>query len=164
VRVGDTPGVKLFAFGPDQDPATYTDGDSWYFELWSGATPDFDQAVTIAPGASHTWTERWYPVANLGAIHYANDAAALRLDVGEPGILSVGVAAPVVRRAGTVVVLVEGAEIYRRALELSLMPGDSFSTRVRVPESVPAAGLVTLRFLDDAGQVIAQVERWMAVR
>ncbi|MBU0490925.1 MAG: DUF5107 domain-containing protein, partial [Chloroflexi bacterium] len=163
VRVGEVPGVKLFAFGPNQDPATYTDGDSWYFELWSGAAPDFDQVVTIAPGASHTWTEWWYPVIQLGVLQTANASAALHLDMGrEPGTLAVGVAAPVARRAGTVVVLMEGAEIYRQ--ECSVSPDQPFYAQVAVPSGVPAAGLVTLRFLDDAGQVIAQTERWMAVR
>jgi len=162
VRVGDMPGVKLFAFGPDQDPATYTDGDSWYFELWSGAAPDFDQALTIAPGAMHTWTERWYPVAGIGGLDGATDRAALRLEAGsQPGTLLVGVAAPA-RQPGTVVVLVEGAEVFRQTA--SVTPDRPFFAPVAVPASVPAAGLVTLRFLDDKGPVIAQAERWMAVR
>lgn len=157
-----TPGVKLFAFGPNQDPAAYTDGDSWYCELWSGATPDFDQAVTIAPGETHTWTERWFPVGDVGGLHQATEQAALRLDHGvQSGTLLVGVATPA-RLPGTVVVLVEGSEIYRE--ECSVSPDRPFHAQVVVPDSVPAAGLVTLRFLDDQGQVVAQAERWMTVR
>ncbi len=162
VRAGDMPGVKLFAFGPDQDPAAYTDGDSWYFELWSGAAPDFDQAVPIAPGATHSWTERWYPVRGIGGLDYANERAALRLGNGaSPGTLLAGVAAPA-RSDGAVVVLVEGAEIFRQAV--SVAPDRPFFAQVAVPGNVLAAGLVALRFLDSKGQAIAQTERWLAVR
>jgi hypothetical protein len=71
-------GTKIF--GPATlSPSLWTDDNSNYIELWSGATGSFWSYTTIEPGASFSWTEHWYPVHGLGGFNYANRAAVLRL-------------------------------------------------------------------------------------
>jgi len=71
-------GVKIFCLG-DLSPAIWTDDSSRYFELWGGLTPTFWVYSTLQPGASATWTERWYPVSGIGGYDWANEQAAVRL-------------------------------------------------------------------------------------
>jgi len=75
-------GTKIFAagYGPDAlKPALWTDGASSYVELHGGPAPTFDDQITLDPGQTLSWTEYWYPVANIGGFVYANREAALNL-------------------------------------------------------------------------------------
>lgn len=60
-------GIKLFAFGPAPDTALYTDDGSSYFELWGGLTPTFWEAMSLQPGQTVGWHERWVPVRDQAA-------------------------------------------------------------------------------------------------
>jgi hypothetical protein len=75
-------GTKIFGPGPI-DPGVWTDDGSGYVELWGGLPSNFAEDATIAPRESVSWQERWYSVNGLGGLSYANDDAALWLDVGD---------------------------------------------------------------------------------
>lgn len=88
VRVFDEtqmPGNKFF--GPaNLEPNLYTIDDSVYVEMWSsGVTPDFWTTVTLGAGQTKSWTERWYPVSQLGTFDIANESGALRVDETSTG-------------------------------------------------------------------------------
>lgn len=71
-------GIKLFCLG-DLPSDLWTDDGSRYFELWAGLTPTFWDYWTLEPGASVTWTERWYPVSGIEGYNWANEEVAVRL-------------------------------------------------------------------------------------
>ncbi len=78
----DQPGSgKLFAFGRNFYDRSYTDNNSQYFEIWGGANAGFwsEDDISVAAGASLTWQEQWWPVAQLGGLTWVTEAAALHL-------------------------------------------------------------------------------------
>lgn len=75
-------GTKFF--GPATlSPSLWTDDNSNYVEMWSGATGSFWHYATLEPGQTVTWTEHWYPLHGTGGFNYANRAAALRLTTSD---------------------------------------------------------------------------------
>ena len=76
-------GAKFFAFGWHKaiDPSNYTDDGSAYVEIHGGAGATFADADRrrLEAGQSLSWTERWYPVAGLGDLTWANADIALHL-------------------------------------------------------------------------------------
>ncbi len=76
-------GAKFFAFGWDKaiDPSYYTDDGSAYVEIHGGAGSTFhpDDKRRLEAGQTLTWVERWYPVAGLGDLTWANGEIALHL-------------------------------------------------------------------------------------
>jgi hypothetical protein len=81
IRPGQVPGTKLFAFGSTFPDKSYTDDGSQYFELWGGANRGFwpEDDVTVPPGGVVEWRERWWPLAGLGGLTWANEHAAIHL-------------------------------------------------------------------------------------
>jgi|GEM_PF-1094539 len=76
-------GAKFFAFGSGTkaiSPDLYTDGNSSYVEMHGGVAPTFADTRRLEAHASLSWQERWYPVAGLGSLTWANDRLALRLE------------------------------------------------------------------------------------
>ncbi|MBI1293879.1 DUF5107 domain-containing protein [bacterium] len=73
------PGLKTF-YSSQLDPTLWTDGNQdRFFELWGGASQDFDTPITLQPQQSLRWTEQWYTVPGLGNFVGANAHAALAL-------------------------------------------------------------------------------------
>ncbi|MCK6626111.1 MAG: DUF5107 domain-containing protein [Anaerolineae bacterium] len=81
IRPGEVPGNKLFAFSTTFPDKSYTDDGSQYFELWGGANRGFwpKDDVTVPPGGPIEWRERWWPLAGLGGLTWANEHAAIHL-------------------------------------------------------------------------------------
>lgn len=76
-------GAKFFAFGSGSkaiSPDLYTDDTSSYVEMHGGVAPTFADTRRLDAHASLSWQERWYPVAGLGSLTWANDRLALRLE------------------------------------------------------------------------------------
>ena len=100
MRTYDRPaqGAKFFAFGNGPNaisPNLYTDDDFSYVEIHGGAAPTFADTRRLEAGASLNWVERWYPVAGLGSLTWANDRLALHLtDFGETTQLHLAVTRP----------------------------------------------------------------------
>lgn len=74
-------GAKFFAFGWHNaiDPNLYTNDGSAYVEIHGGAGATFhsDDQRRLEAGQTLTWAERWYPVAGLGDLTWANAEIAL---------------------------------------------------------------------------------------
>jgi hypothetical protein len=89
IKPGEVPGTKLFAFGADFPDKSYTDDDSQYFEIWGGANHGFwpEDDVTVAPGETIEWRERWWPLAGLGGLTWATENAAIYLGEAEVSLL-----------------------------------------------------------------------------
>ncbi|MCL4303756.1 MAG: DUF5107 domain-containing protein [Anaerolineae bacterium] len=89
IQPGQVPGNKLFAFGSAFPDKSYTDDGSQYFELWGGANRGFwpEDDVTVPPGGVVEWRERWWPLAGLGGLTWANEHAALALGQSEVALL-----------------------------------------------------------------------------
>jgi hypothetical protein len=68
----EMPGLKMFGWGPDLNPAVYTDDDSSYAELWGGVTPTFWDYALFPPNGALGWTEKWQPVARTGGVSIAS--------------------------------------------------------------------------------------------
>src|SRR6185436_1835754 len=82
INPGQVPGNKLFAFSQGFPDKSYTDDGSQYFELWGGANTGFwpENDVMVPPGGTLEWRERWWPLAGLGGLTWANEHAAIYLD------------------------------------------------------------------------------------
>jgi len=156
------PGVKLFAFGPEfSDRTQYTDDNSQYFELWGGPQRTFwpEDDATLPAGGALEWTERWMPVGAIGGLSYANARAALYL-AAPGGSIVMGVTTTRAESA-TIVLLLDGREVFRRAATIS--PAAPFMASLAVPADAHASGRAVLR-LDQAGGVIAEYEAALTLR
>lgn len=143
-------GVKIFCLG-DLDPALWTDDHSRYFEIWGGLTPTFWAYWTLEPGATVSWTERWYPVSGMGGYNWANEEAAVRLT---PLGATAELAVMTTRLLDAVVVLRRGGvEVQRWSARIG--PGQPFRA---VGEPSAAVGEWGLQVWAD-GSVLAQFGR-----
>jgi hypothetical protein len=142
-------GTKFF--GPaGLAPSLWTDDSSNYVELWSGATDSFWNDATLAPGASVSWIERWYPVQGVGGFNHANASAALRLaDTG--GGADIGVAVSALTRGR--LSLWAGGQM-QESWSISLYPGQAFTPHWTRPPGLE--GALGLELADSNGNVIAQ--------
>jgi len=105
---------KLFAFGSGFTDRSYTDDNSQYFEIWGGANATFGPPddITVAPGGAVSWTERWWPLAGLPGLTWANNRVAVAVtQTGSDYTLAALVSQPTAGRAqvraGSAVVLDE---------------------------------------------------------
>ncbi|MCB9420405.1 MAG: DUF5107 domain-containing protein [Ardenticatenaceae bacterium] len=142
-------GTKLF--GPDGlSPAYWTDDNSNYIELWSGATSSFWSYATLNPGESFSWTEYWYPVHGLGGFNFANRTAALRLnDNGGSAEIGVAVSGGV---TGRIILWAGGQEAAN--WPVTIYPGQAFRATWTRPSS--QTGALGLQLLYNDGTVAAQ--------
>ncbi len=138
-------------FGPATiSPATWTDDNSNYLELWSGATSSFWGYATLNPGESFSWTEFWYPVHGMGGLTHANRAAALRLVETSTGAeVSVAVSGGV---SGEVTLWVGGQRV--AAWPMTIYPGQTFRASWMRPEGM--VGALGLQLVREDGSVVAQ--------
>jgi hypothetical protein len=147
-------GVKGFAMGwHDPIPAiNWTDDRSSYVEIHGGPAPTFDDSVTLPAGDHLRWTEIWYPVAGLGGLRYANDAAALNLTAGDGQVwIAVAVTEP---WSGDAVLSLDGQERWRQ--QVSLVPGKPFEHQVSLVGALPGRGWLALRLEAPGGAVAAE--------
>ena len=140
-------GAKFF--GPaGYAPSYWTDDNSNYVELWSGATSTFWANGILQPGQSVGWSEQWYPVSQLDGLTYANSAAALRLTENDAGV-DVGLA---VSSSGQFTVELYAGNQPIATWQISLSPGQAFRSRW----TRDRAGELGLKVVDNAGTPIAQ--------
>ena len=138
-------------FGPATlSPSLWTDDGSNYVELWSGATGSFWSDATLEPGENVGWTERWYPISNIGGFTYANGTAALRL-VDTGGEAEIGAA--VSGGLSGVISLYAGSQEAAN-WPVTLYPGQAFRATWSRPTGVD--GALGLSFVDNQGNVLAQ--------
>ena len=132
-------GGKIFGFGPHNDPRLYTDDDSGYVELWSGAQATFWDDPSLAPGATRGIESVWLPLWGLGRLVTATADGALGLTHRDDGGLTVTLATPRIVPRATVTVSLEGREVFRSApltlrpdlpLAIELPPGTAGRVRV----------------------------------
>jgi hypothetical protein len=142
-------GTKFFGPGT-LPPWLWTDDDSTYVELWSGATPTFADYATLEPGAGVSWEELWYPIHDLGGVQAANANAALHLAATETGA-SVG-AAVTGATEGVLRLWAGGREV--TVWELNLTPTRPFRTTWERPAD--AAGELGLTLTTLSGETLAQ--------
>jgi hypothetical protein len=156
VRALPTPGWPAGSkfFGPaGLPPAIWTDDQSTYLELWSGATGSFSSQAILDPGESVGWTEQWYPVSGMQGYDYANPNAALRLTETAS---SVEVAVAVSAITAGQVKLAANEQVIA-SWEVTLSPGQAFRTTKKRPEG--DTGPLTLSLYNTAGALLAQTHQ-----
>lgn len=142
-------GTKFFGPGT-LSPSLWTDDNSNYLELWSGATGSFWAHATLNPGDSFGWTEFWYPIHGMGGIHYANRAAALKLvDTGSGAEVGVAVSGSV---TGQVTLWAGGQQVAN--WPMTIYPGQTFRSSWIRPADM--AGALGLRLEEMDGSIVAQ--------
>lgn len=145
-------GAKLFAMGwSDPIAATiWTDDGSGYVELHGGLAATFDDWHELAPGGEVTWSEAWYPVAGIGGVTFANDAAALAL-LPADGRLKVGLF-PTTALRGRLTITLPGMEPSVR--DVAISPAQPLVQEVMLAEGVPAQGQAAVTLLDAQGRTL----------
>jgi len=132
VRIYDshiTQGAKFFAHGygvQATSPNYYTDDDSSYIEMHGGLSPTFADTYRLVAQGAVSWTEYWYPVADLESLTWANQDVALHLQAaGDEAQLHVALTQPaenvrvlVLRRATNEVLYQDGM--------LDILPGQPY--------------------------------------
>jgi len=159
---GAIQGLKIFGLGwRDPIPASnWTDDGSGYVEIHSGPAPTFDDSVSLPPGGRLEWTEIWYPVAGLGGLRHANEAAALNLSAGDGQVhIAVAVNRP---WSGDLSLLVEGQEKWRQGV--ALLPGQPFRHDVALGEGEPERGQLALRLESPKGRMVADYSATFRLR
>jgi hypothetical protein len=142
-------GTKIF--GPSTlSPAYWTDDDSNYIELWSGATASFWSNSTLNPGQSFSWSEHWYPVHGMGGFNFANRRAALRLtDTVDGAEMAVAVSGGLSGRVS----LWAGGQL-QAEWPLTIYPGQVFKATWTRPAGLE--GDLGLRLKASDGALVAQ--------
>lgn len=150
-----TPGSKIFALGwGDPWPAgDYTDDGSGYVELHAGVSPTFWDQAALAPGATYTWQETWYPVAGIGGVSTADGSGALHISQAG-GRLAVGVF-PVRALQGRIEVAVDGQVILDEPAAIS--PAQPW--RRDLPLAGGPAERVAVRFFDQSGALVLNFDQ-----
>lgn len=146
-------GLKGFGLGwRDPIPAhNWTDDSSGYVEIHSGPASTFDDSVNLPAGGQLQWTEIWYPVAGLGGLRYANQAAALNLSVSSEQVhIAVAANRP---WAGNLSLLLDGQEWWRQ--EVALLPDQPFRHHIPLGEGAPETGQLALRLESPDGTLVA---------
>ena len=149
-------GLKIFApRGADGlDPSLWTDDGSTYIELQAGLTATFDDWYELEPGHAVTWSEVWYPVAGIGGVTFADEAAAMSLAPSSGGLrLGVFPTRPI---SGRVTIELPGAEPL--ALDAQLSPEQPFVRELLLGEGVPDQGQVLIRVADRTGATVFEWE------
>jgi hypothetical protein len=139
-------GSKVFALGWREALGSdnFTVDDSAYVELHGGLAPSFFDQAQLAAGEVVTWQERWYPVAGIGDLVYANETAALNV-VKTGGGLRVALYPTQPLRG--VLHIADGSKVVQLPVEAT--PNAPFLALADV-ETRPKGGL-TLWLTDDAG-------------
>lgn len=138
-------GAKVFGFSDHFDRQVFTDGDSSYVELWSGAQLTFWDHPQLASGASRAIEADWLPLWGLGDLAGAAAEGALGTQARPDGGRTVTLASARVVRGAVVVVRVSGQEVFRSA-PLDLRPDQPLAIDLppgapRGPVRVEAPGL-----------------------
>ncbi|NNJ11657.1 DUF5107 domain-containing protein [Chloroflexales bacterium ZM16-3] len=132
-------GGKIFGFSNSFELSLYTDDDSAYVELWSGAQPTFWDYPPLEAGATRAIETSWLPLWGLGRLAVATSDGALGTLRRDDGGLTVTLATPRIIPAATVVVSLDGREVFRSApltlrpdqpLAIELPPGAGGRVRV----------------------------------
>lgn len=141
-------GLKIF--GPSTlPPSLWTDDDSNYVEMWSGATSSFDQYATLEAGQKVDWTEYWYPINGTNGFDFANNTAVLRLQSTESGAeIALAVSTPI---TGELILYSGNKEVARWMVKIG--PGQSLQESWT--RSAQQDGPLGLRLLS-GGQTLAQ--------
>lgn len=140
-------GAKFFAFGNGPNaisPDLYTDDTSSYVEMHGGVAPTFADTRRLEPVSHITWIERWYPVAGLGSLTWANDRMALYLaDSADYTHLRVAVTRPT-PNARLLLLRRSNNELLFET-RISLQPGQPYhSPQLGLPNLAPADMAVLL--------------------
>ncbi len=122
--------------------------------------PTFDDWYELAPGGEVTWSEAWYPVAGIGGVTFANDAAALAL-LPASGRLKVGLF-PTTALRGRLTVILPGMEPSVR--EVTISPAQPLVQEVALAEGVPAQGQVAVTLVDAQGRTLFEWQGQAALR
>ena len=149
-------GAKVFAMGWNSPPdwSNWTDDGSGYVELQSGLAPTFDDWYELPPGGEVTWSEVWYPVAGLGGLTYASDAAALNIE-GVPGSGKVRVGVfPTRDVRGQLTIALPGMAPVTQ--DVTISPAAPFAGEFAYDDSLPDEGEVSVTLTDaDGTEVLA---------
>jgi hypothetical protein len=155
VRVYDgtmAKGAKFFAFGYGEQaisPNDYTDDNSSYVEMHGGLAPTFADTYRLAARSSVTWTETWYPIADLKSLTWAYARISLYLEkIGNQAQLHVALTQPtdrvralVLRRVGNVVLFQNGP--------LEIVPGQPYHSVLFSLSGLSKEDVAVLIFQDD---------------
>jgi hypothetical protein len=144
-------GAKFFAFGWGTQaiqPDLYTDDRSGYVEMHGGVAPTFADTRRLEAGQHITWDERWYPVAGLGGLTWANADVALAIQSAADGT-SLGVATTRLRSNVRVMLLRRSDDaILLDETVAQVAPGQPYrSARLSIP-SIPLSNLGVLVYSD----------------
>jgi len=119
--------------------ANLTDTDGPYVELMAGVftdnQPDF---AFLAPGETKVFSQYWYPIQGIGAVHQATLEAAVRLDVAET------------EANGTATRIAVAVTRERLGLELRLLDREQAILWCRTVDAGPGAPSITLVTLEGA--------------
>ncbi|NJP04531.1 MAG: DUF5107 domain-containing protein [Chloroflexaceae bacterium] len=121
IHNNEVPGAKIFGFSRTFDPSLYTDDQSDYVELWSGAQPTFWDNPPLAAGDQRSITTEWLSLWGIGDLQWATSDAAVGLLDQDDTHSTVVVATSRIINDATVVVSMNGGELVRTAA-LDLRP------------------------------------------
>jgi hypothetical protein len=156
---GETPGLKLWTFGPQSLTADVSDSSEWLrptIEMWHGTTPEFWNRGSMAAGEVRAWQDSYFPTFELEEITAANEAGAVHLSRSESGADAVLTATATLTfpgRTAHAILSLDGVVLGERDVVVSA--DTATAVEVTVPSSSISSGAVfTAEFVLDGASVL----------
>lgn len=136
-----TIGGKIFGFSQTFERSLYTDDNSEYVELWSGAQPTFWDYPFLAPGETRRIHTTWLPLWGLGELVTASAEGAIGMNQRHDGNTSLTIATTQVIPHASVIIRLDDAEIFRSD-PLDLRPDQPLTIDLPIAISSTSRGQV----------------------
>ncbi len=138
------PGKKFWTWGNGPRGRMWdkilTDEDGPYIELMVGAYSDNQPDYSwLQPFEVKSFSMFWYPFRQIGGVKNANLDAAVNLEIGAAGPVSVGFCTTAPHRGATVRVQAGGKAVLEESVDID--PGNPYVREVAVPPGTKAADI-----------------------
>jgi len=166
LRVSDnveTPGLKLWTFGPQSLNINLNDGDEWLrptIEMWSGVTPEFWDRGTMSANQVRQWRESYFPTLGLREVTSASEYGALYLSGSETGadtVLSAAATLTLPDQTVRAVLRLDGSVISEQDVLVSATDSTTVNVTVASSEITPGAVFEAEFFQGDNSLLSGQI-------
>ena len=165
VRVSDnvnTPGLKLWTFGPQGLTANINDSTQWVrpaIEMWHGVTAEFWTRGTMAASEVRQWTDSFFPTFGLKEVTAASTYGVTYLSSSKSGtdtVLSAAATLTVPKETVRAVLRLNGSSVAEQNVVVSAGDATTVSATVPTGKITSGASFEAEYFLGDTSLLLGK--------